>query len=354
MAKKRGQRMQGSLVVLPLPFFAALLCVVLSALAARMDLGRRISSLLFAALFVVFALEAVMVGLRFGYDVQSFILVQGILPLSVGPLIYLGFVSLSASPDRVKQLALRHFGGALCTGVLAVILPLRYVPLDWVISGSYLFYALMLLRLWRVGSNALIHARLDLARGIMRLMLGAVGLLLLMCLIDTAIATSFALRNEAQAVALVSLGSMLLIFVLVLMFLAVPRFLYNAATPARSEPLGKEDAVRLEAAARDLLTGTQLYLDPDLTVQRLAKRLHVPTRSLSAAINETQGKNLSQYVNGFRLEHAASLLRNSEASVAQVMAQSGFLTRSNFYREFQRVFGQAPAAYRQGVRDDPP
>jgi len=56
---------------------------------------------------------------------------------------------------------------------------------------------------------------------------------------------------------------------------------------------------------------------------------------------------VSQYVNGFRLDHAAQLLRSTDTSVVQVMAQSGFLTRSNFYREFQNRFGQTPAAYRQ-------
>jgi AraC-like DNA-binding protein len=59
--------------------------------------------------------------------------------------------------------------------------------------------------------------------------------------------------------------------------------------------------------------------------------------------------NMSQYVNGFRLDHAARLLRETNDSVTQVMSQSGFLTRSNFYREFQRVYRQTPAQYREGA-----
>jgi AraC-like DNA-binding protein len=110
---------------------------------------------------------------------------------------------------------------------------------------------------------------------------------------------------------------------------------------------GGAEHAALEAEVRALLESTQLYLEPDLSVQRLARRMHVPVRALSVAINQTQGMNVSQYVNRFRMEHAADLLRGTDLSVAAVLEQSGFLTRSNFYREFQRVYGQSPAAFRQ-------
>jgi len=53
-------------------------------------------------------------------------------------------------------------------------------------------------------------------------------------------------------------------------------------------------------------------------------------------------------VNGFRLAHAATLLRETQLSVTEIAALSGFLSRSNFYREFQRSYGQSPVTYRQG------
>ena len=71
-------------------------------------------------------------------------------------------------------------------------------------------------------------------------------------------------------------------------------------------------------------------------------------RNLSAAINQSKGMNVSQYVNGFRLAHAATSLRETQLSVTEIAALSGFLSRSNFYREFQRSYGQSPVTYRQG------
>ena len=120
--------------------------------------------------------------------------------------------------------------------------------------------------------------------------------------------------------------------------------------PETTAPVAEDEATALEARARALLLETQLYLDTDLTLDRLARRLHVPSRALSQAINQTRAMNVSQYVNDVRLDHAAELLATGEDSVAQVMEKSGFLTRSNFYREFQRRFDMSPAAYRQSLR----
>ena len=103
----------------------------------------------------------------------------------------------------------------------------------------------------------------------------------------------------------------------------------------------------MEQAARVFLTERELYLDTELTLERLAKRLLVPARALSEAINLAQKVNVSQYVNGSRLDHAAGLLASNNESVIQVMEQSGFLARSNSYREFERVYALSPVEYRK-------
>jgi AraC-like DNA-binding protein len=97
------------------------------------------------------------------------------------------------------------------------------------------------------------------------------------------------------------------------------------------------------------LQKTELYFDTGLTIERLAKRMHAPMGSLSVAISQTKGTNVPQYVNGFRLTHAAGLLRESDLSGADIALRSGFLTRSHFYRKFQRSFRQSPVKFRQSA-----
>jgi len=69
-----------------------------------------------------------------------------------------------------------------------------------------------------------------------------------------------------------------------------------SAPRAKSEALlqgERDDNVKLEQEVRELLMSTQLYLEPDLTVQRLSQRLHVTVRALSVAIKRTQEMNVS-------------------------------------------------------------
>lgn len=337
---------------LPLPMLSALLCLVTAVILLRIDLGRRIATWFFVALFIVFTFEALLVALRFGYGNDRLILVQRMLPLFVGPLMYLGFAALALpSADRRRQ-TLYHLGLAFGVNGVFAVMPPHMASFDWAISLSYVFYIICLLRLWRRGPDHLIHARLEVAQHITRWMLSAAGLLLVILLTDTAIALSFALNRGAQASALITIGSTVLIAILLVMLICLPSLLAAKHGPApRPAITPTTDHARIEAETRALLEKTQLYLDPDLSVQRLSRRMHLPERALSGAINQSQGINISQYVNGFRLAHAAGLLTRTNDSVAKIMTQSGFLTRSNFYREFQRVYGQSPASYRASQQD---
>jgi AraC-like DNA-binding protein len=94
------------------------------------------------------------------------------------------------------------------------------------------------------------------------------------------------------------------------------------------------------------------WLDPDLTLDRLARRLRLPVRAVSRAINATTGENASRYVNGFRIRQACALMRGG-APVTQTMLASGFNTKSNFNREFRRVTGMAPTAWLEQVQSAP-
>lgn len=93
-----------------------------------------------------------------------------------------------------------------------------------------------------------------------------------------------------------------------------------------------------------LLEGEKLYLDPDLTLARLSRKMGVPLKQLSTAINAVTGENVSRLINGYRIGHACTLLAQGQ-SVTTAMLDSGFNTKSNFNREFSRITGQTPSAW---------
>ena len=184
-------------------------------------------------------------------------------------------------------------------------------------------------------------------RNIRRWVLWAAISLGVMVVFETGIAISFAMQRMDQAVTLVSYGSVFLLISTLTAIVVFSNHKKDGVSERDEARKPKGVDVSLEQKARDLLEETQLFLDTDLTLERLARRLHVPARALSEAVNQTQGLNVSQYVNGFRLTHAADMLVETDQSVTRVLERSGFLTRSNFYREFERVYQQSPVEYRK-------
>ncbi len=333
-----------TLVNFPLPMMTALLCAAIALLIWRVKPGNPLASAMFSALFALCALETLFVGLRFGYGVDRFIPLQRTLPLFLGPLMYLGFVAMTVGRQAFAKRAAVHLGAPIIAMGLFWLLVDDLRHLDWLIGASYLTYIVALFLLWRKGPDALSHARLDAAHALRHGMVLGMGLLGFILLLDTAIALDFALNRGSNAPRLISLGTVPLVILLLVILGTLPLIL----TPPRTAPKTTPGAADkdIEARLRRLMHDDQLFLDPELSVQRLAKRLHLPARNLSAAINSTQGMNVSQYVNEFRLARATDLLIAGNDSVTKIAEQSGFLTRSNFYREFQRVHGQSPTDYR--------
>lgn len=330
------------MLAFPLPLLSCVLAAVACVLIWRTDIGSTLARGLFTGVFALMAVGTALTGLRFGYAVDAAAPIQRVIPLAVGPLIYLGFLCFTRT-DMTRPMLL-HLSLAAAAAILPQTIPGARGSYDAFILLSYLVYAIAIARLWAKGPDALSRAPLDITAGLRTWMLVAVAMLVVMLVFDTAIAVSFALERREEALTLITYGSL----VSALSMIAAIVFISNrpnadpAPQPTASNPL--------EPQARAFLIESQLFLDTDLTLDRLAKRLHVPARALSEAINQTQQMNVSQYVNGFRLTHAAHLLETTQMTVTEVTEASGFLTRSNFYREFERVFATSPTAYRRDKR----
>ena len=93
-----------------------------------------------------------------------------------------------------------------------------------------------------------------------------------------------------------------------------------------------------------LLASETLYLEPALTLSRLARRLKMPAKPLSSAVNRATGDNVSRYINRYRIMHACDRLKAGD-NVTAAMLASGFNTKSNFNREFARVTDKSPTAW---------
>ncbi len=97
------------------------------------------------------------------------------------------------------------------------------------------------------------------------------------------------------------------------------------------------------------------FLDSNISIELLAKRLSLPERTLSRILNQHFGKNFFEFINGYRVEEAKRLLRDAEhqnASMLDILAMSGFTSKSTFNTIFKKHLGQTPSQYRQEHSSD--
>ena len=93
----------------------------------------------------------------------------------------------------------------------------------------------------------------------------------------------------------------------------------------------------------------KLYVNPELTIDLLARKVNSNTKYVSHAINENAQMNFSTYVNTFRIEEAKHLLKEQESqywSMEAIAEQCGFNNPTSFYQAFKKNTGMTPASFK--------
>jgi len=107
------------------------------------------------------------------------------------------------------------------------------------------------------------------------------------------------------------------------------------------------------AGLRDRFVGRALALmhehsDRDWTVEELAESVGLSRSSLAQRFTDIIGQAPMQYLTRWRLTIAAQRLRNENASLTRIAADSGYDSEAAFNRAFKRALGTTPAAWRRG------
>ncbi len=298
-----------------------------------------------------YALLSVLVGLRWGYHVKLLLPLQASLAVGLAAWSWCCFAALA------NDGAARRWRALHALPALAVLLLFALWPdgVDGVVVASFLAYGMALLRLARRGPDALGLARLDEALAAHRALWITAVLLLLSVVLEVFIVWD--IHRTGGSYAPMVVGGFHLAMLLLAGWAAsmagdsVPDA--GLQTPPSPEPAAEKSPAdlaedqRTVAALHALVQAQKLYLEPDLSLIRLARKSGIPARHISAAINRVEGKNVSQYVNDLRIQHACDLLRQTDQTVTETMLASGFQTKSNFQREFRRVTGTTPVLWRQ-------
>ena len=333
--------------LIPLSFLFSLLCLALLWLLGRPALRSGIGQLL----LLVCAWQGLLVGMRYGYQLNQLNMLQPFGAVMIPALAYLALIM--SARGRIGWLATGHLLPIVLVALARFLAPF---VLDILIVVCYFGYGAAMLFYLRGGENCLQQVALAESWLSIRLWRG-LGMLLIACgVAELGITLDFLLFAGRHAGLLATVSNTLVVLSICLALSRSRTTTTPPELPPDNQDPEKEDRQQVAlwfGLVEQRLRQDHLYLEPELNLARLARKVGLPARKVSQAVNQQMGMNVSQYVNQLRIQQAALWLSSSDRPVTEIMLEAGFSTKSNFNREFLRVNGVSPSEWRKGYSAKP-
>lgn len=342
------------MLFIPVPMVIALMLLLMLALfrerLVSTDTGRA-----FAGLLLLYCLGLTLIGLRWGYGVTLLLPLQALVAMVWSAWVWLAFRSLVHSePVWQRQ---RDWPHLLPSAAVVLSIVLQPDLIAWVIIGTYLVYGVALLRLAQPGPDRLNQVRLIDAERCHRALQITGWLFFAFAVVDLLILADYHWQGGRWAAGIVAWANVVSLGLLGAAGLVagqsqsvveeVPQKTTSPDSVAPEVVIDSEEAQQTLLRVEQVLTEQKLYCEPELNLQRLARKVGIPARQVSRAVNQLTDGNVSQWVNQHRIRAACDLLQKREQNITQVMLAVGFGTKSNFNREFKRLTGVSPSVWRQ-------
>lgn len=94
------------------------------------------------------------------------------------------------------------------------------------------------------------------------------------------------------------------------------------------------------------------HYDENLTLDVLAKEIHMNPYYFSSFFKKNAGENFKDYVSRVRVQHAVSLLVSTDMKAYEIAMRVGFSDARVFSENFQRIYHETPNAYRKRAKRD--
>lgn len=143
---------------------------------------------------------------------------------------------------------------------------------------------------------------------------------------------------------------MVLVYVCVILIHTLKGDIFKPLQKPKSYNLVKQRSIDLQVKdIHQLMEEHKYYLDAEITLEGLAKKLKMPEHQLSAILNKNFQKNFFDFINYYRTEHAKKLMSSDGGagySILNILYDSGFNSKSAFNRYFKKYTGVTPSEYR--------
>lgn len=112
--------------------------------------------------------------------------------------------------------------------------------------------------------------------------------------------------------------------------------------------IGIEPARSIVPRLKQLIGDEKIYLDEDLKVADVARRLSIRADQLSQVLSDELNTNFNRLINGYRVRESCRLLRERpELNILEVALASGFNAKSAFNAAFKAETGLSPTSYKK-------
>lgn len=118
-------------------------------------------------------------------------------------------------------------------------------------------------------------------------------------------------------------------------------------------PLTPENKAQLIDAIEKLMEHSEVFCDPDFSLDILAEKVHSNSNYVSHVINECYGKNFRTFINEYRIKEAVRMLSLPEYtkySLETISEMVGFKSKATFYKLFSKIVGVTPSFYLKSIQ----
>ncbi len=321
---------------LPIPLVAAL---VLGFMFLYFLLSDR-RHLPLAMLLGLCAVQALIISLNQHYGLRTMATLQPVTATLIPPAAWIAFRMTGGRTPRWRDVS--HLTATAAVPAAWILHP---PAIDVIIPVEFAGYGISIFWIsWRNG-DGLVHSILEAGEWPRRIWQIVSLALIASAMIDVVIAVAMETGARHLTPWIVSVFSLANLLVVGVLCLSSARVTDSRRPNSSIEEVSDDDRLVMQRL-ETLMTTDRPYLDPDLTLARLARKLRLPAKQVSAAVNRSTGESISRFVNAARIEAAKSALTEGK-TVTEAMFSSGFQTKSNFNREFLRIVGLSPTAWLQ-------
>lgn len=144
-----------------------------------------------------------------------------------------------------------------------------------------------------------------------------------------------------------------------ILYLNIPLFINRkkSSTSSLIEPEGEryankkiaeEQALSLTTKLHKVIMEQELYKNPDLKLNDLAKKINITGHQLSQLLNDNLGKSFAAYINEYRINEACVMIaKNQGIKLEAIGYEVGFNSKSTFYTAFKKHQNTTPTMYKE-------